>query len=147
MYSKIYLLISIFVTASIIPKVTFCQESDLHWIYVGKSADYITFYIKNEYISMDYNNIIKMWVKLERPTATIGKKIYKNVVEEELYLLDCKNKKYELLSFYTYSADGKIIDSNDDNTNGTFGFSDVVPESIMELVINKVAETFNVPKN
>lgn len=138
MYSKTYFLISIFVIGFIIPKVTFCQDT---WIYATSSTDNDKFYIKNEYVSKD-NNIIKIWIKIEKPSITVGKQVYKNIVVKELYLFDCINKQYELLSLYAYSITGKLLHSDESNSSGYMGLKDVIPESVVEGILNKVAETF-----
>jgi Surface-adhesin protein E len=110
------------------------------WIYVADDVNHESWYIKSGYISKSPRGEIKMWIKIKEPLLSFNRKIYKDVEEKMLYIFDCVNKKIQLLSVIAYSHSGDVIDSEDTDSPIS---QNVVPQSIMDLVLQKICSTFN----
>ena len=136
-----------------LPKFSFCQtaitdsttitlDNDTpEWIWVESSADgNDKFYMRSTYVSKDGNQI-KIWIECKSKVATINKKLYRNIVNKQLLIFNCNNKKYSIVSLINYSSTGAVI--NKDDFSKYLTFDDVVPDSVIEGVLEKVCETFN----
>ena len=123
-----------------IPTETVFYESiDSNWLYVGSTEEKSIFLRKN-YISKNYSEI-KIWVKMDYSFKTIKGKKYNNVQAKLFYTFNCKTKTIQCEQFAYYNSSGSIIQKND------ITFYDpeqvVTPDSLGELMLNKVCELFN----
>lgn len=110
------------------------------WIYVTSSTDsHINIFLKNKYVSKEYDGDIKIWTEYDFSTKKVNGKIYKNIVENVLYRCDCKKKQLQQLQSVTYSSTNQIIDVSDSYDS----MEDVVPSSVGESILDKVCELFN----
>lgn len=90
-------------------------------------------------------SIVKGWVLIKHAepkevTKSFPKKEY--ITEKFFYAWDCANTKYALLKFIDYSESGESVDSGEDSNAK---FSEVVPESIGEELLQKAC-AFSAPK-
>lgn len=120
------------------------------WIFIDSSVNSDILYIKSKYLTkrqdFENNTIIKVWIKREAKVATIVKngkviKVY-NVRILQLKEYNCTQRQTNIISQTVYNSQGKIIDSfqfQDYEQKWT----DVIPESIGEAVLDKVCELFN----
>lgn len=125
---------------------SFCQD----WIYVSSDIKGDKVFVKSTYVSKggDFGNtdVIKVWTRRESKVGSIVKngkeiKVY-NVKIMILREYNCSDKTTKLISQTTYNSKGIVIE--------TFKVPDyeqewteVVPESIGEAVLDKVCELFN----
>lgn len=129
------ILMMIIAISSFTPIHSFSQD----WIYVDMDISGNKNYIRSEYISKSSEGI-KIWEKILRPKVILNKKVYTNVTENALLLVNCVTKEYSLLQLVKYNNKDDIIYSEDfDNPD----WVNVVPESIAEEVLLKVCQLFN----
>jgi hypothetical protein len=114
------------------------------WIFVGGDNSDTDWWIKSEYASKDFsfgNPLIKIWTKRYEKTSKIKNTVYKNVKVLMLQQFDCKNKKHKILSVVYYNSAGKVIETASYDEY-VYGWDDVVPETMGEIILNKVCEMF-----
>jgi len=124
----------------------FCQD----WIYVGTDKDGGKWYLKSSYVKKgDLSALedgVKIWTKKESGKTTIKKGnktfTYTNVKELQLIVADCTDKKIKIITSSVYNSQGKTIDSW---TLKEYEqeWVDVVPESVGEMLLNKICNLFN----
>ena len=117
------------------------------WILVGSDSDGDKWYIKSSYVSKDdYGGGIKLWVKKEVKKTTIKKKgqsfTYINAKELQLLVADCSERKLKFVASTLYNSQGKVVNSwtIDDFEQE---WRDVVPDSIGEIMLEKICELMN----
>ena len=114
------------------------------WTYLAESQHQgegrATYYIRNTYISKNYS-VIKIWAKVEYSFKKLKGKIYKNVEAKSLYVFNCQTKTIQCEQIAYFNSSGSTIQTSD------ILFYDpekvVAPDSIGELMLNKVCELFN----
>jgi hypothetical protein len=117
------------------------------WILVGSDSDGDKWYIKSSYVSKDnYGGGIKLWVKKEVKKTTIKKKgqsfTYINAKELQLLVADCSERKLKFVASTLYNSQGKVVNNwtlEDFNQE----WLDVVPDSIGEIMLEKICELMN----
>jgi len=117
------------------------------WILVGSDSDGDKWYIKSSYVSKDnYGGGIKLWVKKEVKKTTIKKKgqsfTYINAKELQLLVADCSERKIKFVASTLYNSQGKVVNNwtlEDFNQE----WLDVVPDSIGEIMLEKICELMN----
>ena len=93
------------------------------WHLVSKGNQEL--YIDSETAEFDNQSLPKFWVKLvdTKPTA-------KGAYTVEQFSVDCRLKKIKIHSVLKYDSEGKVLDSNDNET----GWESTVPDSLGELL-------------
>lgn len=112
------------------------------WINVLTTQSGDRWFIKSEYVSKD-GAAIKIWIKVEKKSKTIiknGKSLnYTNVKSLILAEFDYNSKQFKFCSAINYDSNGKVLQSSDDESD----WENIIPESVIETVYNKVYEQFN----
>lgn len=118
------------------------------WEEVTKDKFGNKYFIKSSYVSKggEYStdeNIIKIWTK---QTVTYIKllngKVYKKAYMVQLTEFDCKNSSTKLRSRIVYSAEGNVI-MTDNYSSFENDWEVVVPDTVGEIILNKVCELYN----
>jgi len=115
------------------------------WVYIGSDRKGSKWYIKSSYVTKNYNSI-KIWSKQVNKSSTItknGKKItLNNTYTVDLYEYNCSEQTSKLIGSTTYNSQGRVIKTfKVEEYNQEW--DDVVPDSMGELILNKVCELFN----
>jgi hypothetical protein len=135
MIKKIILLLLI----TFLSKAVFCQS----WIYVGKSSDGNPYYMRST--SVESSLTKKVWVKHNKSKLTVKKSgrtlTYINGYDVLLYEFNCEEKQLMLHSVISYSSKGTVVDSYRPQDYEK-EWSDVVPESVGEMLLEKACELF-----
>jgi hypothetical protein len=130
------ILILILITFSI-------QAKSQDWIYVGYGKNGSKYYIRNSSIK-EYNNS-RVWVKTIANKMQYVKngKTYDliNGTSLDLYEFDCSLRQMKLLSYAYYNSKGTLVSSKSLNYYLSDS-QDVLPDSIGEMLLNKVCELF-----
>lgn len=94
------------------------------WKYFAASSGGSKNYIDIKGITFQQNKNIRFWVKHEhnKPKDNVAESIVS-------YELDCSSKMLRSVSFTNYDIDGNVIDSGN-----SYAWSDIVPESIGEVL-------------
>mgnify|MGYP000417334654 CR=1 FL=1 len=113
------------------------------WIYVGNGKNGSKYYIRNN--SIKENNNTRVWVKIIANKMQYVKngKTYDliNGTSLDHYEFDCSLRQMKLLSYAYYNSKGSLVHSK--NLNYYLSDSeDVLPDSIGEMLLNKVCELF-----
>ena len=121
------------------------------WVYAGADSDGDKWYVKSTFVKKEENfggsgESIRIWTKKEINKKTIrkgGKTLtYANVKELQLIIADCSDRKLKFVTTTVYDSKGKVIHSwtlQDYEQE----WSDVVPDSMGEAMLNKICELFN----
>ncbi len=130
-----------FYTLLFLQLLSFCSYSQSKdWITVSvKDGD--TTLVKADYHSKNEDGI-KNWFKVTKKTYTHEGKKYKNIYIMMLSVFDCENNRPKSIQIIIYNRSGEVIDSH------TFKdyeqeWSDVVPETMGELVLNSICKLHN----
>ncbi len=135
MKAKILLIIT-FLTIS---QISFSQN----WIYAGSATNGNKYYVRNTSTNEIGNK--KVWSKTIGKSLKYSKKgkIYTllNGYCIDLHEYDCNGKQMQLLSYVYYSSNGTPVHSA---TLASYEVEwiDVIPDSIGEMLLEKVCELF-----
>ena len=116
----------------------FAQESD-GWVYATTTKADVKYYFRNTAVSVN-NGLVKIWVKVLRPTYTYENKTYTNTKGLQLLEIKCVDKEYTLRSITEYSSDGSLISSHKLDVPD---WTPIVPETVIETVATKICTAFN----
>jgi hypothetical protein len=120
-----------------LPLFAFLQDG---WIAVTKAKDGDEYFIKDTYVSKSEGEI-KLWLRVQQPTATIKGKRYKNVKQLSLVIFDCENRRLQYTSLIQYSSTGEVL-QRIQLEEYERKWVDVVPDTISEQLLDKVCQTF-----
>ena len=119
------------------------QAKSQDWIYVGNGKNGSKYYIRNSSIKENYNS--RVWVKTIANKIQYNKngKTYDLINGTSLnhYEFNCSLRQMKLLGYAYYNSKGNVVQSKSYNEYLT-DFQDVLPESIGEMLLNKVCELF-----
>jgi len=110
------------------------------WIFMGASKDGDLHYIRNKYEERN-DAYIKVWHKTILKKEEINGKTYYNVKELALEKFDCKTSRFLPASLVKYDSEGNVLE-NFDFSNLTDKWTDIVPETFLELKFNFVCSKF-----
>jgi hypothetical protein len=134
-FSTIFLLVSLSIFAQKWQEVTEDKFGNKYYIkssYVSKGGEYGT-----------EKNIIKIWTKQTVTQIHLKNgKVYKNAYIVQLTEFDCKKSSTKLYSRIVYSAKGNIIMSDNYNSFENDWYV-VVPDTVGEIILNKICELYN----
>lgn len=123
-----------------VTSICFSQATSDDWIYVTSNSDSIhTIHVRKTYVSKE--NIIKVWLKTKSQSIKVGKKTYQNVELKNLYVIDCSNQRFKIISYLINDSKGKLLDSLD-KEEVLVDWTNVAPETVGETIINEVCSLF-----
>lgn len=123
------LIISIILTSFIANS----QESS--WIFCSKNSYGDSIFIKNNYIDKK-GNIVKLWARLIYPK---DKKTNKSEELLQIVEYDCDKKRMRNGHYWIYGTNKRKIEEGEDKIKN---WSSVVPDTINELILQKVCSLF-----
>lgn len=134
------LMILIFVSF-LFSSISYCQE----WKYSGiSSSQGDKYYLCSKYVTKmertDGKNVIKIWIRTVFKTFKSKTKIYYNGHSLQQWRFDCENKNYCLYELIFYDSSGSEIETD---TVDNEEWDEPVPDSIAELLSDKVCELYN----
>ena len=109
------------------------------WYFAGESRSGTKYYVQSRMLEKLHNSDIKIWIKTLTPSFTFGKKDYKNCRIMSLMYFNCQNKTTQTISVAYYKSDGSTIATDSKEYEVNY----VVPESVMESVLEKVCSLYN----
>jgi hypothetical protein len=118
---------------------SYFKKIHFDWIVAHKETNGSIFYIQSVPLEKTYNQI-KIWVKELCRSKKVKGILYKNVEIKHLMTFDCNSKQVLIGDNYYYDSNKKIIYTvlADYPT-----WENIVPESIGEMLLNKVCEFLN----
>jgi hypothetical protein len=118
--------------------------SQKEWILVGvqKSGDstFMRSHIVSQANDEGRQDVIKIWMRTTHKSLELGKKTYKNVVLNSLMYVDCDAKQMKTGNVTLYSRSGDPLYSGEDIAAS---YTDVIPDSMGEKIVETVCSTFN----
>lgn len=140
-YDKTLEIDSTFYMASIMKAFAKDNVKDNNWISIlAKNGQ--QWFLKSTIESKE-GSIIKIWIKEELKNKTLKKNgkatNYTNVKMLMLGEFDCGNKMSKFNSTIYYDSKGNVVQRSNDET----AWENITPETIQELLFNKVCERFN----
>jgi hypothetical protein len=122
-----------------ISNTSFSQDSDERWEYIGQDGQKAKYYrdVFNLFVKEDVFGVKQVWIKVVQPKYSMkrGNKTYTyyNVVSKHLYEIKCGSQEMRLKQYADYTAEGKLIVSNELFES----FEKAVPESMGEFIMSK----------
>jgi tetratricopeptide (TPR) repeat protein len=114
------------------------------WVKVCNSAKGDVWYVYNSIVSKS-SSTIKIWIKTEYKNLSVIKNgktvVYPNGYKLSLCLFNCNDKEYRFLSAKNYDSKGSLI--NDYEFGDFENWETPAPETVIEIVQNKVCELYN----
>jgi hypothetical protein len=114
------------------------------WIPIGETISHAKFFIRSTYVSKGKDilhqiKFIRIWIRTEYEQKEIKGQNYINPYSLNLYDVDRANQKLRMVSATVYDGEGKVLTSDD---FGEFKFTNPIPDTMEETIVNKVCEMF-----